>query len=444
MPSSWRAFTLGCLSLLVGASAMSAPQSASLWQARQERALRMSQSIMHEADRQQGLLARYDVMYDAYRSHADPSFHRIFDQYLSWYLTFIGDYPAASAMFSIKQTLLPGDRASPLSTPGESARPALEAIPGLARNYRAVFFNEAHNVPLTRTLTVQLLGKLRAEGFGYFAAETLSRADTGLQARGYPVAQSGFYTEEPISAEMVRTALKLGFKVIAYEAGPDAVGDERETEQARNLCRQVFQNDPHARLVVDAGYAHILESGKFLGGSSMAEHLHRLCGIDPLTVEQTTMFPHQSAGDNHPYYVAVMQKLRPTVPIVFENKANAPWSLRAGYDVSVFFPPQVLRHGRPTWLALGGLRKPRYIGGDHCLDRYPCLIEARYADEGADAIPADRLVLAPMAVGNFPGYSVPFVRNTPSGDLYLRPGKYRLTYQDDNGHRWGRREITVR
>lgn len=92
----------------------------------------------------------------------------------------------------------------------------------------------------------------------------------------------------------------------------------------------------------------------------------------------------------------------------------------------------------------GGLRKPHYVGGDHCLDRYPCLVEARYAVEGADAIPADRLVLAPMPVNNFPGYSVPFVRNTPSGDLYLRPGKYRLTCQDDNGHRWGRREITVR
>ncbi|HUW51966.1 MAG TPA: methyl-accepting chemotaxis protein [Rhodanobacter sp.] len=107
---------------------------------------------MHEADQQQGLLARYEVMYDAYRSHADPSFHRIFDQYLSWDLTFIGDYPAASAMFSIKQTVLPGDRASPLSIPDYDARPALEVIPELARNYRAVFFNEAHNVPLTRTL----------------------------------------------------------------------------------------------------------------------------------------------------------------------------------------------------------------------------------------------------------------------------------------------------
>ena len=31
-------------------------------------------------------------------------------------------------------------------------------------------FNEAHNVPLTRTLTVQLLSKLRADGYDYFAA----------------------------------------------------------------------------------------------------------------------------------------------------------------------------------------------------------------------------------------------------------------------------------
>ena len=61
-----------------------------------------------------------------------------------------------------------------------------------------MFFNEAHNVPLTRTLTVELLARLRAEGFNYFAAETVYASDTDLQKRGYPTAKSGFYTMEPI------------------------------------------------------------------------------------------------------------------------------------------------------------------------------------------------------------------------------------------------------
>jgi hypothetical protein len=242
---------------------------------------------------------------------------------------------------------------------------------------------------------------------------------------------------------MVRSALKLGFKVVAYEAGANAMGERREVEQARNLYRQVFQNDPHARLVVDAGYGHIVESGRFLGGTSMAEELRGHYGIDPLTIEQTVLFQHQLAGDDYPYYHDVMQKLRPTEPIVFETSAGEPWSLRRGYDVSVFFPPQELRRGRPTWLGLWGLRKPKRVSGDLCRGRFPCLVEARYAEESADAVPADRLVLMPMLMNAFPGRNVPVVVESPMGDLYLRPGSYKLTYQDENGHVVAHRSIDV-
>ncbi|SHL60446.1 hypothetical protein [Rhodanobacter sp. OK091] len=419
-------------------------QSAAQWQAAQIAASQKSEQIMQDANKRKSLLAQYQVMRDAHAQNQDPAFHIIFGQYLSWYQTFIGDYPDAAASFSIRQVALPDDRPSPLDDPDDTAHPALEVIPELAKNYRAVFFNEAHNIPFTRTLTVQLLGKLRAEGFNYFAAETLYQTDTGLQARGYPIKGSGFYTEEPICAEMVRTALKLGFKVIAYEALSDATGDAREAEQARNIDRQVFKADPSARLVVDAGYAHIQESGVYLGGSSMAEHLHKLSGIDPLTVEQTMLFPHQSGDDDHPYYAAVMQKLQPKMPIVFTDKAGKPWSLREGYDVSVFFPPQQMRHGRPTWLTLGGLRTPYFVSGERCRRSYPCLVEARYADEGDDAIPADLVALNPVLPNAVEEERIRFHQGAPVSDLYLRPGKYRLTFSDQDAHVLFRQDITVR
>lgn len=419
-------------------------QSASQWQAEQVAASQKSEQIMREANKHRSLLAQYQVMRYPYATNPDPAFHIIFGQYLSWYQTFIGDYPDAAVSFSIKQPALPDDRASPLDNPDYRARPALDAIPELARNYRAVFFNEAHNIPLTRTLTVQLLGKLRAEGFDYFAAETLYQTDTGLQARGYPVADSGFYTEEPICAEMVRTALKLGFKVIAYEALSDASGDAREAEQARNLYRQVFKNNPKARLVVDAGYAHIQESGVYLGGSTMAEHLHKLSGIDPLTVEQTMLYPHPLASNDHPDYASVMGKLQPKAPIVFVDKKGRPWSLRPGYDVSVFFPPQALKHGRPTWLDLGGSRRPYFVGGERCNHTYPCMVEARYADESSDAIPADRLVLDPIPLNAVTSDRISNGLIEPHSVLYLRPGKYKLTYTDADARQLFAMDVTVK
>jgi len=430
MPRHVRLIAVGVTLLLALAVASSHAQSAAQWQEEQIAASDKSEQIMLDANKHKSLLAQFQIMRYAYIGNTNPAFRVIFGQYLSWYQTFIGDYPDAAATFSIKQSALPDDRPSPLDNPDYTARPALDAIAELARHRRAVFFNEAHNIPLTRTLTVELLGKLRAEGFNYFAAETLYQTDTGLQARGYPTKDSGFYTEEPICAEMVRTALKLGFKVIAYEALSDATGNAREAEQAHNIYRQVFKKDPKARLVVDAGYAHIQTSGTFLGGSSMAEHLQKLVHLDPLTVEQTMLFAHTSTDDDHPYYEPIMQHLRPKQPVVFIGKTGKPWSLRPGYDVSVLFPPTAMRRGRPTWLDLGGERKPFYVSGGRCNRTFPCLVAARYADEGVDAIPADRLVLDPIPLNAMPSERISTGRMPPFGELYLRPGRYRVTYTD--------------
>lgn len=432
MPRPMQSFVLGLALLLTLAPTANHAQSASQWQQEQIAASDKSERIMQEANKHKGLLAQYQVMRYAYVTDKRPAFRLIFGQYVSWYQTFIGDYPDAAASFSIKQAALGDDHPSPLADARWHARPALEAIPELASKYQLVYLNEAHNIPLTRTLTVQLLGKLRKEGFNYFAAETIYQTDTKLQSRGYPTNKSGFYTAEPISAEMVRTALKLGFKVIGYEALSDATGDAREAEQARNIYKSVFKQDPHARLVVEAGYAHIQKSGEFLSGSSMAEHLFKLSGINGLSVEQTMLIPHPVKSDDHPDYAAIVKQLHPAEPIVFEDDAGKPWSLRPGYDVSVVFPPQQLRRGRPTWLSIGHLRQPFFVSGDRCENHYPCMIEARYADEGADAIPADRMVLDPIPLNATLTDRVRQGQGAPVGELYLRPGRYNLTIDNAN------------
>ncbi|OOG52558.1 hypothetical protein B0E47_14750 [Rhodanobacter sp. B05] len=432
MSRSMRLVVLGSALLLAQLGIPAHAQSPAQWQSEQIAASDKSERIMREANKHRGLLAQYQVMRYAYAADKQPAFRLIFGQYLSWYQTFIGDYPDAAASFSIRQAPLKDDYPSPLTDPRWHARPALEAIPELASKYQLVYLNEAHNIPLTRTLTVQLLGKLRQEGFDYFAVETIYQTDTKLQSRGYPTSKSGFYTEEPISAEMVRTALKLGFKVLGYEALSDATGDAREAEQARNIYNSVFKKDPHARLVVEAGYAHVQKSGGFLGGSSMAEHLFKLSRINGLSVEQTMLIPHPVKSDDHPDYSAIIEQLHPTTPIVFVDDAGKPWSLRPGYDVSVVFPPQKMRRGRPTWLSIGDLRQPFFVSGDRCEHHYPCMVEARYANEGPDAIPADRMVLDPVPLNATINDRVRQGQGAPIGELYLRPGRYNLTIDNEN------------
>ena len=448
MPFRWPPLACFAAALLSGGVAampeQKAPPTPEQWRAMQMRAADKADRLMREADTRKSLLGRYEAMLAAASAgDANPAFQAIIGQYLAWYETFIGDYPNAAANFSIQELQQPDDRPSPLQSQAQP-QPAAEAIAMLARDRQAVFFNEAHHLPLTRTLTVELLARLREEGFDTFAAETLYASDDELAARGYPVEGTGFYTQEPICAEMVRTALKLGYRVVAYEAETESGGDARESRQARNLYARVFKQHPQARLVLDAGYGHIQESGPYLGGRSMAEYFRTISGIDPLTVDQVVLIPHPDPAHDHPYYLPVMQKLAPDQPLVFMEKDGKPWSLRAGYDVSVFFPPPVLRRGRPTWLALGGLRKPYAVRGeDMCREAYPCLVEARYADEGEDAIAADRLAFDPPPRYGKADDGLRPADGASAGELYLRPGKYRLLATDAQGHPLSRRNITV-
>ena len=432
--------------LLAGLAPIAAAQIPSVWREQQLAAMNKSDAIMKRAHDRKDLLAQYQVMRRAYASDGRPAFRAIFGQYLSWYQSFLGDYKDAELGFSIEQKALADDAPSPLAQPGWHAVPALDYIPQLAKNYRVVFLNEAHNIALTRTLTVRLLKPLREEGFNVLAVETLYPNDIdALNKRGYPIAASGFYTREPVYAEMVRTALKLGYRVVAYEADPNHTGDAREAQQAENL-RKILKADPNARIVVNAGYAHIQKTGKFLGAESMAEHFMKDSGITPLSIEQTILIPHQDRLMNHPDYDPIVESLHPTQPMVFIDKNARPWSLRPGYDASVIFPQEHFAYDRPTWLELWGARVPFTVSGNVCQRHWPCMVAARYADEGDDAIPADRMVLDPVPLTTINDikitqgdYSIPI------GQLYLRPDhRYRLTISDERGARIGNQIITIK
>lgn len=428
-------FVLSLMGVVALTSAGVSAQGGKAWYDAQVAAAERSERIMANASRRKDLLSQYQVMMDAASSASpeDRAFNVIFSQYLSWYQSFVGDYPDAQASYSISQPAQPDDAPSPLSD-GWRMQNAREAIARLAKGRQAIFFNEAHNVPLTRTLTVAMLAELRAQGFDYFAVETLYGDDHALTRRGYVTASSGFYTREPIYAEMVRTALQLGFTVVAYESDQPGSADERERAQARNLYDRVFRLHPKARLVVNAGYAHILESGAFLGGRSMSQYLQQLDGIDALTVEQTMLIPHPQATQDHPWYTAVMATHHSDEPFIFVNHDGKPWSLRPGYDVSVFFPPPRMRRGRPTWLTLLGLRRPYFVSGESaCAERWPCLVEALPSNEGDDSVAADRLLFDPPPNPPPLHDRVRPLRGATSGELYLRPGNYRLRITNGDG-----------
>jgi hypothetical protein len=158
---------------LAGMATACGAQSAERWSAQQQAAAAKTDKIMADISARKGLLDQYLAMRDAYASDNSQAFRLLFGQYISWYQSYLGAYPEAIDSFSIAQRAQPDDNPSPLVDDSYAPRPAIDAIPELAKNYRVVLLNEAHNIALTRSLTVQLLNRLHDEGFNYFAAETL-------------------------------------------------------------------------------------------------------------------------------------------------------------------------------------------------------------------------------------------------------------------------------
>jgi hypothetical protein len=343
------------------------------------------------------------------------------------------------------------------------AADAVDTIARLAADRRIVMVNEAHHNAHTRVLTLALLPRLRKLGFNYFAAEALVDSDPGLEHRGYPTTASGTeYLHEPIYGEIVREAIRLGFTVVSYDVESEVTTQAREIEQADNLYQKVFAKDPHARLFVHAGYAHIDKAPGRLGDiQPMAMRLKALTGFDPLSIDQTQFL--ETAEDRPDDYHQLIARFHPQVPAVLVNRASGEaWSaLPKMYDLNVILPPAVslksfgtsmtingetvketfdtsrLAFGlltttdpmlRPRWLTLGGTRQPVSISAALCRMHLPCTVEAQYANEPDDAIAADRYA---------------FMKGDAISELYLFPGRYRLRSLDAAGKTLNERSITV-
>lgn len=307
--------------------------------------------------------------------------------------------------------------------------PAASHIAKAAAKRRLLLVNEAHHDAHTRVLVLQLLPKLRALGYNYFAAEALIEDNASLQRRAYPITTSGTeYLHEPLYGEIIRTAIRLGYTLVPYDP-IEAVAD-RDASQAATLYQRVFAHDPTARLFVLAGYAHVDKAKGQLGSvTPMAMRLQQLSGIEPLSVDQTT-FREIRSEPSHDTYQWIVDNYHPRQPIVLNMlSSDQPWSSDpARYDISVILPPA---HGRqrPDWLALDGARHAYPIDSGLCAGITPCVVSARYAGESDDAIAADRYA---------------FLQAPARSRLYLYPGRYQLRASDSQGHALSAQEITVR
>jgi hypothetical protein len=416
--------------------------------------------LFETLSRQPTALARYSYL-DKEMPHLAPTDRIVAMQLFSSAESELGLYDQAVLSFPL-EIRGPTDTVLPIPTEWRVDN-AADVITQLAANRRIVMINEAHHNAHTRALTLALLPRLRALGFNYFAAEALLDTDPGLEKRGYPIKTSGTeYLREPLYGEIVREAIRLGFIIVPYDVEGNVAEQAREIGQANDLYQKVFAKDPHARLFVQAGYAHIDKARGRLGNiEPMAMHLQELTGLDPLSIDQT-QFLETSLGHSDDYH-QLIARFQPKTPAVLINRVSGKaWSAYPKlYDVNVILPPAVSLRSfgdlhmfdgrvsenvsdpshlslnsftaldsmfRPNWLTLNGVRHPVPISAALCQMHLPCVVEAQYANEKDDAIAADRYA---------------FVKPDAISELYLRTGRYRLRSLDTEGRTLRERSITV-
>lgn len=364
-------------------------------------------TLAFEEFKEKGYLAPVEKLKSLESEYLASDQKDVFLQAVATYYSYLGEYSLAIKYFDQMQANETADLNIGSFDPSRyKVESAPRVISELSKNHRAVFINEAHHVPQHRALTVRLLKALYKQGFRYFAAETLSHEDeSALGRRGFPIVSTGFYTVEPVHADLVREALNIGYKVVAYEFAnsscdyvrtPDLCQNEREENQAKNLVQKIFRIDQNAKVFVHAGYGHIDETG---GSQSfpwipMARYFKDLTGIDPLTIDQVDMTEHSAKQFEKAEYTEVMKHFNPSDTVVLRaSETGVFWTGMPGhYDLQVF-SPRSNSPGRPAWLRQIPSRRPYAVSSDMC-SKMPCLVQAYRADEAhvGESIPFDQIV----------------------------------------------------
>lgn len=320
--------------------------------------------------------------------------------------SFSGSYEEAENIYALVSG--PNNNLDPSKGGYVHAAPADPVVRALARNTRAVFINEAHVVARSRASIYTLLQPLHEEGYTYLAIEGLSvlpaeRGDTcansvisdkNLSERGYPLRETGFYIREPIYGEIIRHALRLGYKLIAYETSDatDRSIEGREEKQAQNLACAI-NGDPTAKVIVIAGFGHIAKSlNAGVPGGMMAARFKRITGIDPLSIDTTKLlnFPEDAfqfvnKDDRQDSFQAY---------VLYDSERRLYGT--ENYDLIMTLPKLADRGGDGlSWLDLNGARTRVSVSLSECKNTFPCVLEAYSAVETA-GIPSDRCI----AMGN--------------------------------------------
>jgi len=172
--------------------------------------------------------------------------------------------------------------------------------------------NENHFNPASRTLTMTWLPWLKAQGFSHIGFEALEPKERS---------KDGFYSQEPMMSNLIKTAEELGFEVFGYEAKKSAPEDAgfverfefRDKQQAEHVVAEIKKAPKDAKFVLFAGWGHVGEAplrgpnsltyrvlGDFLNNTYGYETYSidtTACAFEPVDESPTTTYTYLNDGN---------------------------------------------------------------------------------------------------------------------------------------------------
>ncbi len=267
---------------------------------------------------------------------------------------------------------------------------AKDYILSQADHEKIIMINEMHCNATHRIFTETLLKDLYAKGYKNLCVEALYNdgSDTLLNTLRYSKYEFGTYLWNPQFSNMIRKALKIGFKIHAYETKGDIGGEVREIDQANNMAK-IIEENPDEKFLIHCGSGHALEGNiKFFGGAALAGRLYQLTGIDPFTIDQV-FYSEKSKRENSNIFSQAFDF--ENYSILLDNNSK-PFGYKRGkawMDLVVFHPMTTYINKRPNWVFERG-NKDVEINMDKINLEFPVMVLAFNSNEELhEAIPID-------------------------------------------------------
>lgn len=310
-------------------------------------------------------------------------------------------------VLDLRSTKAPSNKKWVNALEDSTPRDAIKEIVKRARNTSIVILNEAHYSPRDRVFSLQVAIALRKLGYLALAIETLDNQRPEVSTNS-PLEEfkkdhivryhTGYYTVDPVFAGFIRQAVSIGYEPYGYEitrdqASADQSRDGREEAEANNLMTSIFKDHPHKKTLIYVGFSHVYEEP--VGTSKvkyMAYRLKHKTGIDPLTIDQTTI-ADDAPQSRAAYEVAAKRIKKSSIffgkggPLILSYSTNNP-----GVDLQVIHPMRSYIHDRPSWLSyMPGrwITIPKKV----LPKNGSSLIRVFAADSPSDAVPLDQVLV---------------------------------------------------